>query len=633
MARPRVWHVQTFPAPVHAYEPGATEHPTLSSPRRFLLWLLWRQRWLFGVSFLVILLWQVPPALMPWLMGHAIDQGIVRNDPGAAVFWAMVLLVVVVLGVLGGVASHTAGVSGWLVAMYRGMALTVRKALQLGHVLPRRTPTGEVLSVTSNDSDVFGAVAVNTAMTLGSLASFATAVTVIMQLNWRLGLVVLVATPIIVASGLPLMRPLSDARRVERTRSSTLTGMATDIVAGLRILRGIGGEKTFGDNYARQSQNVKKAGIVAALWQVGVDTLAILLGGLLLVVLTWFGVAEMRAGRLSVGGLISFFGYAVMLVGPIQTVLLFFQRWVQGVVSSAKTVGVLEQESPWAAPDDAVAFPSGQPIVDEQSGVTIEPGRFTVVVSAAPDESASLADRLGRYLASRPEETSCSDGDNPDELKGRAARRSRAAKREARLRLAAEDAERARRPWGVTVGGVDLSRISLDDVRRHIVVSDTAAGLFAGTLQTAIDPLGRATREEAERAMYVAAAEDIFDALPGGWQGRIDEKGRGLSGGQRQRVVLARAVLTDAETLVLVEPTSAVDAHTEARIARRLADYRRGRTTVVMSVSPLLLHQCDEAVLLVDGKLAARGRHEELLASSPEYRSVVARGMDEEVPA
>jgi ABC-type multidrug transport system fused ATPase/permease subunit len=162
-----------------------------------------------------------------------------------------------------------------------------------------------------------------------------------------------------------------------------------------------------------------------------------------------------------------------------------------------------------------------------------------------------------------------------------------------------------------------------------VVVSDTASQLFAGTLQEAVDPWGTHTREQAEAVLHAAAAEDVYAGLPGGWEGTIDELGRGLSGGQRQRVVLARALLLDPEVLVLVEPTSAVDAHTEAAIAERLVDQRRGRTTVVMTASPLLLHYADEVALLEDGREVLRGGHAELLAD-PRYRAVVGRGMEED---
>ena len=105
----------------------------------------------------------------------------------------------------------------------------------------------------------------------------------------------------------------------------------------------------------------------------------------------------------------------------------------------------------------------------------------------------------------------------------------------------------------------------------------------------------------------------------------VAERGRTFSGGQRQRLVLARALAADPEILVLVEPTSAVDAHTEARIAARLRDHRAGRTTVVVSSSPLVLGAVDEVVFLSDGRVAAVGTYGDLLGSRPDFRAVVTR--------
>src|SRR5699024_11177328 len=127
-----------------------------------------------------------------------------------------------------------------------------------------------------------------------------------------------------------------------------------------------------------------------------------------------------------------------------------------------------------------------------------------------------------------------------------------------------------------------------------------------------------------------ADAGDVLESLPDGLEGEVAEKGRSLSGGQRQRVALARALLTEPEVLVLVEPTSAVDAHTEARIAERLAILRAGRTTVVVTSSPPVLARVDEVVLVAGGVGRARGTHRELLgphagAQGRAYRTVVSR--------
>jgi ABC-type transport system involved in cytochrome bd biosynthesis fused ATPase/permease subunit len=251
------------------------------------------------------------------------------------------------------------------------------------------------------------------------------------------------------------------------------------------------------------------------------------------------------------------------------------------------------------------------------------------VVSGTPEDSAQLADRLGRYLPSDHDPVSL---DVEDGLTGRAARRARRRKNEERDRLKARDAELASRRWGVTLGSVDLADVPIDDVRDRILVSHTAAVVFAGTLQDTIDPAGRLSREQAERALLTAAAEDVFDLMPGGWQGVIDERGRGLSGGQRQRLVLARALAADPEILVLVEPTSAVDAHTEALIASRLAEHRRMQTTIAMTVSPLMLHHADQVAFLQGGTVTDVGTHDELLARNAGYRHVVVRALDDPEP-
>jgi ABC-type multidrug transport system fused ATPase/permease subunit len=153
--------------------------------------------------------------------------------------------------------------------------------------------------------------------------------------------------------------------------------------------------------------------------------------------------------------------------------------------------------------------------------------------------------------------------------------------------------------------------------------------LFSGELRSGLDPWGRSDGDHRiEGAIAVANAEDVIEALPEGLDTTIDERGRSFSGGQRQRLVLARALLSDAETLVLVEPTSAVDAHTEARIAKRLREARDGRTTVIVTTSPLVLDQADRVFFMEKGEVAAEGTHRELLKQSSAYRWVVTRGED-----
>jgi energy-coupling factor transporter ATP-binding protein EcfA2 len=321
---------------------------------------------------------------------------------------------------------------------------------------------------------------------------------------------------------------------------------------------------------------------------------------------------------------VSFLGYGLFMVGPIRTFFQFAQKLTRALVSAQKAVAVLELTPPWRKPAQPLSLPDDADLVDEVSGLVARPGQLTVVVSSVPESSAALADRLGRWFTV--------DEEPPPLLEStgrRRGRRARSQRRQRRELIAAHDAARAAKPWGVTYGDVDLGRVPLNELRRTILVSDANSRLFAGTLQDAVDPHRVLTRHQAEEALRTAAAEDVYDALPGGWAGELDERGRGLSGGQRQRVVLARTLAADPRVLVLVEPTSAVDAHTEARIAERLAKHRKGKTTVVTTVSPLWLHHADSVVLLSGGRVVAEGTHEELLANDPDYRDVVVRSLED----
>ena len=614
--------MRDFPPTVTAFTGTGRHEPDTRSPFRFLWWLVGEQRDLVLAGSALSVLWMLPAALTPWVFGRAIDEGIIGADPARVALWTGVLLLITVFGAGSGVFYHTVVVRSWLIALYGTTRLVTHKSVQLGHVLPRRNPTGEVLSVSGSDGDQFGGFIEIVSRAVGNIVAYTVVALIVLSTSVQLGLVVLLVAPLLVLTSAPLLRPMGRAQTRERSRDSELTSRATDIVAGLRILRGIGGERIFGDGYARQSQRVRHAGVRAGAWQAGVESVGVLLSGMFVVALLWLGVLEVRAGRLSVGELVTFLGYALFLVQPIRVFFELAQKVTRALVSARKAVAVLSQPDPW--PQDRQApLPTDAVLHDLRSDFRAEPGLLTMVVSATPDDSAALADRLGRYLPGDADPVPLDAG---EDLGGRAARRARQEAEQRRRDLLGRDATRARGPWQVQLGGVDLALAPVEEVRQRILVSDTGAHVFAGTLQEAVDPHARLTRAQAEQALHAAAAEDVYDVVPGGWQGVLDERGRGLSGGQRQRLVLARAVAADPEVLVLVEPTSAVDAHTEARIAERLPRVRQGRTTVVMTASPLLLHRADRVALLQDGRVTDVGTHDELAARNPAYRSVVLRG-------
>jgi ABC-type multidrug transport system fused ATPase/permease subunit len=283
-------------------------------------------------------------------------------------------------------------------------------------------------------------------------------------------------------------------------------------------------------------------------------------------------------GQISPGELVAFYGYSAFLMIPLRTATEYANKLIRARVSARRVIRVLALTPDHLDPaDPAEPPPPGAELADARTGLRIRPGLMTALVSDQPDEAAALADRLGL----------CAPEVDDD----------------------------------VTLGGVPLTRMRRADVRRRIVVSDTGATLFSGRLATVLDTAGG----DVSRALATASTDDILEALPDGLDTVVAERGRTFSGGQRQRLVLARALAGDPELLVLVEPTSAVDAHTEARIASRLRGHREGRTTVVVTSSPLVLDAVDEVAFLRGGRVVATGAHRDLLENDAGYRAVVTR--------
>ncbi|MFJ4667653.1 ABC transporter ATP-binding protein [Kitasatospora purpeofusca] len=580
--------MRPFPEP----DPG---EPALGSPGRYLLWLAAARRASAVLAVGYGVLCTLAQAFVPAAIGRGIDRGLVAGDRGALVAWCAVVLGLGVVQAVTGTLRDRCSVTNRFGAAYRTMQLVTRKTAQLGAELPRRVSAGAVVSVGATDITRIGAALESTARGGGAVVSVAVVAGVMLTVSWQLGLVALVGVPLSAAAVAALMRLLHARQHELRKEQGALADLAVDIVDGLRVLRGIGGERVFADRYRERSQRVRHEGVRVAGVESSVAAGRLLLPGLLVAVIVWLGAHFVGTGRMSPGALVAFYGYAVFLAEQLRRATSMLDQLTRAFVAARMVTDLLALEPGLASGDrDLDAEAARGPLRDPGSGLEIPPGRFVAVVCDRPDDMRLLADRLGRYV------------DSP-----------------------------------VTLGGTPLAEFPLAEVRRRILVVDHDARLFSGGLGSQLDPHGRAgegafggasggagsgargTAERLRRALDTASADDVVEALPEGLR-QETAGGREFSGGQRQRLNLVRALMSDPDTLVLVEPTSALDAHTEARIAERLGAHRRGRSTVVLTTSPILLDRADHVVLVEEGTVVAEGRHGELLADA-RYRAVVTR--------
>jgi len=559
-------------------DPGT---PDLRSASRYLWWIISSQAAAVGGAIGFGIIWMVAQAVMPAIIGRAIDEGVRVPDRAALIGWAGALLAVGVVQAAAGVVRHRYSVGMWLNAAYRTVQLVSDKSTQLGATLNKRVATGEVVSVGANDIANIGNSVDVLGRAAGSIVAFFVVAGLLLASSVELGLIVLIGVPLLMVCVGPLLRPLQRRNMHAREMQGDLNNRASDIVGGLRVLRGIGGEEVFHRRYVAESERVRKAGVEVGRLQSALDALQVLLPGIFVVFVVWLGARFAMRGVITPGELVAFYGYATFLLLPLRTATEFANKMIRAHVAAGRVIKILRLQPEIDDPTEPRPEPSGNELVDHQVGLVAREGEITAVVSDDMAVSAALADRLGRYA-----------------------------------------------PGDVTLGGVPLDALPRAVVRRRIVVNDTATALFSGRLHDTLDVSGRSDPAAVEAAVHTASAEDVIDALPEGLDALVEERGRSFSGGQRQRVALARALLTDADVLVLVEPTSAVDAHTEARIAQRLRQHRKGRTTVIASLSPLLLDEVDTVAFIADGKVVASGPHRTLLADMPAYHRVVNREED-----
>lgn len=552
--------------------------PDISSTFRFLTWLGRNQLHLILSGSFFGTLGAACLAIMPGFLGRAVQAIADHNQPALN----RLSLAIIGIGLVQSISSvlrHRRAVGGWIVMADRLKQIIARKAADLGADLPRLISTGEVVSVNNNDVERVARGYDNLPRLIGSVVSFIFVAILLIISAPSIGVLVVIGVPIMTLGIAPIIGPLQEREAEQRKKLSHASNLAADTVAGLRVLRGIGGEEAFISRFKVASQEVRVAAVRTARTRSLLQALQIVLPGVLILSVIYIGGNQVAAGKMRVGELLAFYGYSAFLVLPLRIMTEAAQRMTAAVVSARRVIRLLavQTSNQWGLSEDPDPHAT---LLDQKTGVEIRASEFLVIVSDSPLMADELCDRLGGYVDAHD----------------------------------------------VLLGGFPLDSFSRDAIRRTIYSQEKEPAILSGTIGSAF-AVPHSGRISIDEAIEASSARNILDALEGdGMDAEVVERGRTLSGGERQRLALARTLYVDTPITIFDDPTSAVDAHTEARIASRLSDIRKGRTTVIFTNSPLILDSADRVILLLRGRVHSVGTHEELVTSSVEYRELVMRG-------
>ncbi|MGW8483020.1 ABC transporter transmembrane domain-containing protein [Microbacterium sp. NPDC055903] len=499
---------------------------------------------------------QACEAAVPITVGIVIDIAIVGSDPiGLALGIGLLTLVFLVL------------MNSWrmgelaAMALYTEMDYSLRKTL-LSRVLdPLGTASrraGQTLSTLTSDVGEVASIAWILGRAVAFVVAILVAATGLLLISVPLGIAVLIVAPVLVLVVHVVTGPLERRTGIEQAALADSSAVAADLLSGLRTVKGLHAEEEASARFRGANAETLRAALRTARAEGAFAGVTTLLSGIFLVVLAGMSAQAALDGEITAGQLVSVVGLAQFLQWPLAS-LAFVGPELAKVRASRRRILELADAAPDGA-DAPVAAPHGAVRIEgihDVDGQTVDIAPGELVGIEADEESAIALGRLLAGLGTRSQTVALIDG------------------------------EPLRRP---PLAG-----------RAVVVSAPHQAALLTGTVA---DNVGAADRDDIAET---AALSDVLAV--GGWARPVGERGRMLSGGQRQRVALARALASDARVLVLREPTTAIDAATEVRVAAGIRAARAGRTTILLTRSRTLLAACDR-VITVD----ARDDAEEVLA-------------------
>ncbi|PYO87395.1 MAG: hypothetical protein DMD58_14950, partial [Gemmatimonadetes bacterium] len=550
---------------------------------------------LVAVSFLVSLLASPLALLAPIPLKIAVDS-VVGTRPlpgvldvllpaGAARSTAGLLILVAVLAVFISLANQLQVTAQKYLTVLAGEKLQLDFRAQIFRHLQRMSlsyhdtiGTADSVYRIQQDAPAIRSIVIDGFIPLvGSAVTLAGMVYVTIRIDWQLALVALATSPallLLARAYRPRLR--SQSREVRRLESAAL-GVVHEVLGALRVVKAFGQEEREADRFVHRSGDGVRGRVGLALAE---GRFAVAIGLITAVgttIVLYLGIAHVRANTLSLGELLLVMGYVAKLYDPMKTISRKVATLQGYLVSVERAFAVLDERP------DVDERPDARPIARARGVIAFE----NVSFSYAPDRPV-LHDVSFTIAAGTSVGIEGATGAGKSTL--------------INLLTRLYDPSAGR----ILLDGVDLRDYRRDDLRRQFGVVLQESVLFsAGISENIAYAVQNASREQIVAAARAANAHEFIERLPQGYDTEVGERGVKLSGGQRQRIALARAFLKDSPVLILDEPTSGVDAHTEAAIVEALGRLQQGRTVIIISHRPSAVAQCSAMLRIEHGRIVA----------------------------
>jgi ATP-binding cassette subfamily B protein len=565
-----------------------------------LLGFLRPYKWSLGVSIVLAVLSQAGQFGSAFLTGAGLAKAVHGHDRQA-----LKLIVIAVLVV--GLARALFMVGRRLISGKQalGVEFDMRSALyahllRLSFGFYDRHQTGQLMSRATVDlQTVRFFLGYGLIFFFQNVLTLVGAMAVMLVVSWKLTLVALWIAPLLIGLAYRYSHVSHPLLRDVQQKLADVATVAEENIVGVHVVKSFAQERAEQAKFERSSEAVFRQSIAAnrqrALYVPLLSFLPLLAQGAVLLV----------GGRMVIDGTLGyqpffFFNFLVlMLVMPLRMLGMWIGQAQRATASGERIFEIIDEPEEVANAPEAGELPTGPGRVAyrgvqfeyapgrrvlHEIDLELEPGSTTALIGHTGSGKTTLAALVARFY---------------DVTDGR-----------------------------VELDGVDVRDVTLRSLRRAIGVVSQDPFLFSATVGENIAfGIVDATADEVEHAAELAQAKEFIDRLPDGYDTMIGERGITLSGGQRQRLAIARALIVDPRVLILDDATASVDATTEAQIKQGLREVMRGRTTIIIAHRLSTISLADEIVVLDAGAIAARGTHDELVATSPVYRDIYEHGL------